>query len=89
MAWLSLKANGPASDGLAPAGSGFWSRHNTKLPAPSAHLFFSFTKILSDSPLLASIFCLVDERDNIHGHRQMIINTSSHPPTTNALFFLI
>jgi len=31
---------------------------------PPALLFLSFTKILSDSPPLASILCLVDEFDD-------------------------
>jgi len=53
---------------------------------PFFFFFLSFTKTLSDSPLLASILCPVDELDDIRGHGKIIIDTSSHIPHTNALF---
>ena len=54
---------------------------------PPAFFFLSFTKILSDSPLLASIRRLIDELDDIRGHGKIIIDTSSHIPHHQCLFF--
>ena len=60
---------------------------NSPLLPPA--FFFSFTKILSDSPLLASsIRCLVDELDDIRGHGKIIIDTSSHISHHQCLFLL-
>jgi len=53
---------------------------------PPAFFFLSFTKILSDSPLLASIRHLIDELDDIRGHGKIIIDTSSHTPHHQCLF---
>ena len=61
------------------------TRRLSKLPAPSARLFF-FTKILLDSPVLASIRCLVDELDDIRGQGKINLDTSSHVPHHQCLF---
>ena len=50
--------------------------------------FLSFTKILSESPLLASIRCLVDQFDDIRGHGKIIIDTLSYIPHHQSHFFL-
>jgi len=51
--------------------------------------FFLLPRFYQTLRSLASIRCLVDELDDIRGHRKIIIDTSSHIPTTNAFFFLI
>jgi len=58
---------------------------NSPLLPPA--FFLSFTKILSDSALLASsICCLLDELDDIRRHGKIIIDTSSHISHHHCLF---
>jgi len=59
---------------------------NCPLIPPAFFFFLSFTRILSDSPLLASIRCLVDELDDIRGHGKISIDTSSHISHDQCLF---